>query len=239
MVVKILEPRDETKEVLTYEVMLGDPDLFAAFIDDVELMGVPVFNKGAGRGFEEMGEECSVDQIPRRDWGDGVYNGGRWGWRWDSGNWCTNNGRGSVLNGDVFVEGEGGEQVAFNNVGGVGRDGGDWMGELINETVLGGGEVLVVNDGGVGRPDDKVIKVVAGKLLGGNVGKDVEEGLIVNEGRRRTGDEDGSGGGGCAAGVSGGWEVPGVVRTVEEVLDFLGGGGNVGCVDIVDGRPIK
>ena len=32
MVVKVLEPRDETKKVLTYKIVLGDPDLLAAFI---------------------------------------------------------------------------------------------------------------------------------------------------------------------------------------------------------------
>ena len=32
VVVKVLEPRDETKEVLTYKIVLGDPDLLTAFI---------------------------------------------------------------------------------------------------------------------------------------------------------------------------------------------------------------
>ena len=40
-------------------------------------------------------------------------------------------------------------------------------------------------------------------------------------------------------GVNRGWEVPGVVGTVEKVLNFLGGGSEVGCVDVVDRQPIE
>ena len=61
VVVKVLEPRDETKEVLTYKIMLGDPNLLATFVENVELVGVLVFNKGAGRRLEKVGKECSVD----------------------------------------------------------------------------------------------------------------------------------------------------------------------------------
>ena len=75
--------------------------------------------------------------------------------------------------------------------------------------------------------------------MGGNVSEDVEEGLVVDEGGRRVGDEDGSGGRGCAAGVSRGREVPGVVGTVEKVLDLLGGGGEVCCVNVIDRRPVE
>ena len=105
--------------------------------------------------------------------------------------------------------------------------------------VLCRGEVLIVDNGGVGELDDKIVEVVAGELLGGNVSKDIKEGLIVDKGGRRIGDEDRSGGGGCTVGVSRGWDIPGIVRTVEEVLDLLGGGGKVGCVDVVDRRPVE
>ena len=80
---------------------------------------------------------------------------------------------------------------------------------------------------------------MAGELLGGNISEDVEEGLVVDEGGRRARDEDRSRGGRGMVGVSGGQEVPGIVGTVEEVLDFLGGGGEVGCVDVVDRRPVE
>ena len=61
MVVKVLEPRDETKEVPTYKIVLGDPNLLAMFVENVELVGVLVFNKGTGRRLKKVGKECSVD----------------------------------------------------------------------------------------------------------------------------------------------------------------------------------
>ena len=129
--------------------------------------------------------------------------------------------------------------MTFDNVRGVGGNGGDRAREFIDETIVGGGEVLVVDDSGMGELNDQVVEVVAGEFLGSNVGKDVKESLIVNEGGRRARDKDGSRGGRGTVGVSGGWEVPGIVGTVEEVLDFLGGSGKVGCIDIVDGRPVE
>ena len=73
VVIKVLEPRDETEKVLAYEVVLGNPDFLAMFVEDVELVGVLVFVMGAGRGLEEMGEECSIDQIHGQSWGDCEY----------------------------------------------------------------------------------------------------------------------------------------------------------------------
>ena len=198
-------------------------------------MGVLVLDVGAGRGCKEVWECVSVDRISGRDRGNSVYGGRGRCQGWYSGNWCDNNGQGKVFDRDVFVEGKGKEWLTFDNVGGVGRNGRDWARELVNETIVGGGEILVIDDGGVGELNDQVIEVVAGEFLGGNISEDVEEGLIVDEGGRRARDEDGSRGRRCTAGVSRGQEVPGVVGTVEKVLDFLGGGGEVGCVDIVDG----
>ena len=76
VVVKVLEPRDETKEVLAYEVVLGDPDLLTMFVEDVELVGVLVFIVGTGRVLKEVGEECSIDQICGQGWGNCEYNRG-------------------------------------------------------------------------------------------------------------------------------------------------------------------
>ena len=189
-----------------------------------------IFDKGTGRWLKEVGEEVSIDQIRGWEWGDGVDDRGRWCQRWDGGNWCNNDGRGKFFDGDVFVESEGVEWLTFDNVRGAVGNGGD---------VLGRDEVLFVDSGGVGELDDQIVEVVTGELLGGNVSEDVKEGLVVDKGGRRARGKDRSGGRRGAAGVSGGWEVPGIVGTVEEVLDFLGGGGEVGCVDVVDGRPVE
>ena len=239
VIVKVLVAGDEAKEVRANEVMLGDPDLLTTLVEDVELMGVLVFNVGTDGRLEEVGEKCRVNQIGRQDWGDGMYVGGRWCWGWDGSDWCDDNGQGKVFDRDVLVEGEGAEWLTLGNVGGVDRNGGDRAREFVDETIVGGGKVLVVDDSRVGELEDQVVEVVAGKFLGGDVSKDIEESLIVDEGGRRAGDEDRSGGGECTAGVGGGREVPGVVGTVEKVLDLLGGGGKVGCVDIVDGRPVE
>ena len=76
MVVKVLELRDETEEVLTYKIMLGDPDLSTTFVEDVELVGVLVFNMGTGGGLKEVGKEQSIDQIHGQGWGNCKYDRG-------------------------------------------------------------------------------------------------------------------------------------------------------------------
>ena len=146
---------------------------------------------------------------------------------------------GKVFDRDVFIESEGVEWLSFDNVGGVDRNRGDGVGRLFEEMVLGRDEVLFVDSGRVGELDDQIIEVVTGEFLGYNIGENIEEGLVVDKRRRRTRDEDRSRGGRCAAGVSGGWEIPGIVRTIEEVLDLLGGGSEVCCVDVVNGRPVE
>ena len=203
------------------------------------MVGVLILDVGTRRGCEEMREHVSVDCICGRDRDDGMYSGGRWCRGRDGSNWHADNGQGKVRDRDVFVKGEGEEWLTFDNIGGVGRNGGDRARELVDETIVGGGEVLVIDDGRVGELDDQIVEVVVGELLGGDISKDVEKGLVVDEGGRRARDEDGSGGRRDVAGVSRGREVPGVVGTVEKVLDLLGGGGEVGCVDVVDGRPVE
>ena len=101
-----------------------------------------------------MREERSVDQVHRQNCSNGMYGGGRWRWRCDSGNWCADNGRGKVLDWDVFVESKGEERLMLDNVRGVGGNGGDWVREFVNEMIVGGGKILVINDGGVGELDD-------------------------------------------------------------------------------------
>ena len=203
------------------------------------MVGVFVLDVGTRWGCEEVRERVGVDRICGWDRYDSVYDGRGRCWRWDSGDQCDNNGQGKVFDGDVFVEGKGEEWLTFDNVGGVDGNGGDGAGKLIDETILGGDEVLVIDNGGVGELDDQIVEVMTGEFLGRNIGENVEEGLVVDKRRRRTGDEDRSGGGRCTVGVSGGWEIPGIMRTIEEVLDLLGGGSEVCCVDIVDGRPVE
>ena len=71
----------------------------------------------------------------------------------------------------------------LDDIRGVGN-GRDRVEELINEMILSGEVVLVVDDSWVGRLKDEVVKLVLGELLGSDLGKDVKEGLVVNEGGR-------------------------------------------------------
>ena len=79
----------------------------------------------------------------------------------------------------------------------------------------------------------------------GELGKNVEEvgwgdGWVgKDEGRGGDGnwrERDGGGRAAARRGV-GGWVIPGVVGTVEEILNDLLGGDDVDLVDVVDGGP--
>ena len=94
VVVEVLVAGDKAKEVRADEIMLGDPDLLTILVEDVELVGVLVFDVSTGGGFKEMGEECGIDLVCRRDRGNSKYIGGRWCRRWDGGNQHVNNGKG-------------------------------------------------------------------------------------------------------------------------------------------------
>ena len=63
--------------------------------------------------------------------------------------------------------------------------------------------------------------------------------LVVNERGRRTRDKDRSGCRRGTAGIGRRQDVPGVVGTIEKVLNLLGSGGKVGCIDVVDRRPVE
>ena len=76
--------------------------------------------------------------------------------------------------------------------------------------------------------------------MGGNVGEDVEE---VGRGVDTIDSDERRGGRNaitfvCWAGaIKGAWVIPGVVGTVEEVLDHLVGGGNVELINVIKLGP--
>jgi len=48
---------DEAEKVTFDKLLLGNPELFSAIVDNCILMGVSVSDKGTGWGVEEVGEE--------------------------------------------------------------------------------------------------------------------------------------------------------------------------------------
>jgi len=59
VVVKVVDARKETKEVMCYKFFLWDPEFLTAVVDNSVLMGVLVVGKGTGGGVEEVGEKVS------------------------------------------------------------------------------------------------------------------------------------------------------------------------------------
>jgi len=57
VVVKIVDAREEMKEVMCYEFLLWDPEFLTAVVDNGVLMGMAVDGVGASRGSEEVREE--------------------------------------------------------------------------------------------------------------------------------------------------------------------------------------
>ena len=57
VVMKIVDTREETKEVTCYEFFLRDPELLTTVVDNGVLMGVTVDGEGASGSVEEIGEE--------------------------------------------------------------------------------------------------------------------------------------------------------------------------------------
>jgi hypothetical protein len=96
-------------------------------------------------------------------------------------------------------------------------------------------DVLVLVFGGWGVLKLRAYNV---SLFGSNVGEDVEE---VGRG----GDDGGRGAGAISVGARGRvitswtWVIPGIVGTIEVVLDNLVGGGDVNLVGVVDLGPIS
>ena len=56
VVVKIVDAREETKEVMCYEFFLQDPEFLTMVVDNGVLMGMAVDGVGASGGGEKVGE---------------------------------------------------------------------------------------------------------------------------------------------------------------------------------------
>ena len=73
---------------------MGDPNFFAAVVDDGVLVRVMIGGSSTRRGGEELGKV--LDLVSKGTWDN---EGGAWGW--DGMNRSFDDGRGKVLNGDV------------------------------------------------------------------------------------------------------------------------------------------
>jgi hypothetical protein len=208
VVVKGIVPRDGEEKVLVDVFILGAPDFLTLFVDNGILVRV-VGNSGDTRwGSKEVGEELGF-------WGDREQevgeDGSRWGRRGNDGDRGFSNRQWEVFNGDVSK-----------------RDALDDLFKLMVDV-----GVLMFWGWGVLK-----LRAYYVSLLGGDVGKDVEE---VGQ----SGDDGGWGWGAvgidaCSrvittwAGV-----IPGVMGTIEIVLDDLVGSDDVDLVDIVNLRPVS
>ena len=75
VVVEVLVAGDETEEISTNEVMFGDLDLLTMLIEDMELVGILIFDSGTGGRFEEVGEGMVAGAVKRM--GSGRFSTGR------------------------------------------------------------------------------------------------------------------------------------------------------------------
>ena len=192
---------------------MGTPDLFSAFVNDGVLVRVDVVGEGAGRGGPEMGKKL-VFGVEGDD-GEGEFLGDRSGRgrRRDDGDGGFNNGGWEVLYWDVR------ERDTVD----------DFLKLEMDVSVLGfvGRGVLEL------RAEDI-------SLLGGDVGKDMEE---VGRGVDAVDSDEGRGGGNAvtfasgAGAITGAWIIPGVVGAVEKVLDNLVGGGDVELINVIKLGP--
>jgi hypothetical protein len=208
MVTEGVPQGDELEEVAQEIFFLRGPDLLTAFVDDGVLVGVAVVGGGARRSGEEVREEFGFVEAGKRE--DGEDRSGRT-WGRDAGDRGFCDRRREVFDGDVS------EGNAF-----------DYVLELAVRVF-----VLVLVGGGI------LELWACVSLLSGDVGKDVEE---IGRGDSGVG-EDGGGDerrgtvlvetrdGAVAIRA---WIVPGIVRTVEKVLDDLGGGGEILLIYVID-----
>jgi len=119
LVVEVLDPGDVLQKVPVKELVLGAPNLTAAFVDDGVLVGVALLFKEARRRSKEVREEGKVHlkvflQVGK-SWlylgGCWRYRGlgaGRWGWGRDTLDGGDDDGRQDVLNWDVLLVANGG-----------------------------------------------------------------------------------------------------------------------------------
>jgi hypothetical protein len=207
VVVKVVDAGDELKEVGVYVLLLGAPEFLAAFVNNSVLVRVLVSGEVASRGGEEVGEEFDFDKERERE--DGK-DGSGWAWGRDTGNRGFGDRRREIFDGDVS------KGDAVNHV------------LKLAMCVL----VLVLVGGGVLE-----LRAFYVSLLCGDISKDIEEVGQGDGGVGEDGDRD-EGQGAILVETRvvtiQAWIVPGVVRTVEEVLDDLGGSSNVLLIDVID-----
>jgi hypothetical protein len=207
VVVEGIVPGDGEEEILVNVFILRTPDFLTTFIDNGVLMWVVGDGGGTRWGGKEMREELDF-------WGDGEWevreDGSGRGRRGDNGNGGFSDRWQEVFYGDIS------KGDLFNNFFKLEVDVG----------------ILVLRGWGILK-----LRAYYVSLLGGNIGKDVEE----------VGWGGGKGQGWGAIGVEM-WGraittragvVSGVVGTIKVVLDDLVGGGNVNLVDVVNLRPVS
>jgi len=59
VVVKVVDAREEAKEISFYKLFGWYPELLATVVDDLVLVRVMINSKGASRGVEKIGKEVS------------------------------------------------------------------------------------------------------------------------------------------------------------------------------------
>ena len=94
---KIDSPSNVAEEVGVDKFFAGVPDVAALLVDDRVLVRMVVVRSKARRGGEEVGEGEEVGG----KWGE-EGSGRRWGGGSDGGDWGFDDGRGDVLNQDIF-----------------------------------------------------------------------------------------------------------------------------------------
>jgi hypothetical protein len=208
VVVKGIVAGDGKEEVLVNIFILGAPDLLTTFVDDSVLMRVVGDSSGAWWGSEEMGEELGFQGNWEREVREDRSGWGGGGNGDDGG---FNDGWWEILYGDVS------KQDMLDNFFKLKVD--------VGILVFGGQRILELGAYNV-------------SLLGGNVGKDMEE---VGWGGNDRGWEWGAIDIKAQGRAITTWArvVPGVVGTIEVVLDDLVGGSNVDLVSVVDLGPIS
>ena len=258
---KIDLPGNVVEEVGVDKFFAGIPDVMVLLVDDGVLVRVVVVCSKARRGCKEMGKGKEVSGEWGKEGGRRRRGGGG-----DGGDWGFDNGRGDILNRDVFeinnftwelklrpiVLSERGEEAVEFSLGKADDVGGSVFTELF-KVKLGrgtkgfkgglrgrrgwGSDDVGVGVNGAGFEGVWVDEEDVG--VGGRSG--VDGGGSSN--KRNAGDDKLRAGGGLGVagvlevGASRTWVVPRVVGAVEGIVDDLEGGSGVCLIDFVQVGP--
>ena len=228
VLVKFVVLGDVYQKVAFDVLILGGPNLLATSIDDLVLVWVMV-GGGVGWGSKKVGEKFGFWEDGKRE---DVTGRSRWGKRWDGSDRGDNDGWQEVLDWDVS------KQDALDNLLKLLVDVGIlWfrVGVLelrTREVVLLGSDVSEnLKEVGRGGNEDR------------RGGSDRDNRWRVDNKRGKEGEQANRGvwedrDGEAASGVAiWAWIVPGIVGTIEEVLNDLVGGSDVYLVDVINLRP--